>query len=256
MTLPRARVDEYGSAARDSFRGAAAMRRLLAIFIWALGTVFCALGAQTPSASPDESQTQLPSISFTLDFPGSDPDHYSFKVDSNGHSRYESTARISPDSEDRDSFQLDFDLSAATRAKVFDLAARAKYFQEQPDSRKHRVASTGKKTLAYKDAAKNGQITFDYSPSAPVQEITAVFQTVSTTLEFGRRLSYDYHYQKLALDQELKRMEELVNSHSLYEVQAVAQVLRQIADDPSVINVVRSRAQRLLAGAGGAAPRL
>src|SRR5207253_1041113 len=81
MTLPRARVDEYGSAARDSFRGAAAMRRLLAIFIWALGTVFCALGAQTPSASPDESQTQLPSISFTLDFPGSDPDHYSFKVD-------------------------------------------------------------------------------------------------------------------------------------------------------------------------------
>ncbi len=231
------------------------MWRFLTIFILALASFVRAGEAQTPSASPDESQTQLPVISFTLDFPGSDPDHYSLKVDSRGHARYESTAKISSDSEEHDSFQLDFDLSAVTRTKIFDLAARAKYFQEQPDSRKHRVASTGKKTLTYKDTAKNGQISFDYSPNPAVQELTTVFQNMSGTLEFGRRLSYDYRYQKLALDQELKRMEELVNEHSLYEVQAIAQILRQIADDPSVINVVRARAQRLVAGAG-AAPRL
>ena len=231
------------------------MWRFLTIFMLALANFVCAGEAQTPPASPDESQAQLPTISFTLDFPGSDPDHYSLKVDSRGHARYESTAKISSDSEEHDSFQLDFDLSPVTRTKIFDLAARAKYFQEQPDSRKHRVASTGKKTLTYKDTAKNGQISFDYSPNPAVQELTTVFQNMSGTLEFGRRLSYDYRYQKLALDQELKRMEELVNEHSLYEVQAIAQILRQIADDPSVINVVRARAQRLVAGAG-AAPRL
>jgi hypothetical protein len=231
------------------------MWRFLTIFILALASFVCAGEAQTPSVSPDEPQTQLPVISFTLDFPGSDPDHYSLKVDRRGHARYESTARISSDSEEHDSFQLDFDLSAVTRTKIFDLAARAKYFQGQPDSRKHRVASTGKKTLTYKDAAKNGQISFDYSPSTAVQDLTAVFQSMAATLEFGRRLNYDYRYQKLALDQELKRMEQLVNEHSLYEVQAIGQILRQIAGDPSVINVVRARAQRLMA-AGAAAPRL
>ena len=86
-----------------------------------------------------------------------------------------------------------------------------------------------------------------------VQELTTFFQGLSTTLEFGRRLDYYLRYQKLALDEELKKMEEMSNSGELDEISAVAPVLQKIVDDPAVIKVVRARAQRMLqpAGTGG-----
>jgi hypothetical protein len=50
----------------------------------------------------------------------------------------------------------------------------------------------------------------------------------------------------LALDEELKKMEEMSNSGGLTEVSAVAPILQKIVDDPAVIKVVRVRAQRML----------
>ncbi len=83
-----------------------------------------------------------------------------------------------------------------------------------------------------------------------MEELTSLFQSMSTTLEFGRRLQYFHHYQKLALDEELKRMEEMSKENSLQEISAIAPILQQIETDQSVINVVRARAQRLLERAG------
>ncbi len=73
-------------------------------------------------------------------------------------------------------------------------------------------------------------------------------ENLSTTLEFGRRLSYFHKYQKLALDDDLKRMEEMQKEDNLGDIQAIAPILNGIADDTSVMNVSRSRALRLLAG--------
>jgi len=47
------------------------------------------------------------------------------------------------------------------------------------------------------------------------------------------------------LDEELKRMEDMAKGNSLEEIQAIEPILRRIAADPTVINVVRARAQRL-----------
>ena len=66
-----------------------------------------------------------PTVTFSLDFPGSDPEHYTIAVQSDGRARYECSAKISPDSEDRETYQTEFNFSDATRARVFDLAAQA-----------------------------------------------------------------------------------------------------------------------------------
>ena len=76
--------------------------------------------------------------------------------------------------------------------------------------------------------------------------MTALFQNVAATLEFGRRLAHYHRYQKLALDDELRRMEDQARHGDLAELQAVNSVLQEIFDDPSVINVVRARAQRIM----------
>jgi hypothetical protein len=81
---------------------------------------------------------------------------------------------------------------------------------------------------------------------AAVQQLTALFQSMAATLDYGRRLAYYHRYQKLALDEELKHMETQAKNNDLSELQAVDEVLKRIIDDPSVINVVRARAQRLV----------
>jgi hypothetical protein len=193
------------------------------------------------SQTPDQ-----PVVTFILDFPGSQPEHYSLRVQSDGAAHYESTGRLSPDSDETDSFDLDFTASPATRQKIFDLTAKAGYFQKDLDSHHKKIAFTGKKILSYKDAKGSGESTYNYSSQPAVQELTNLFQNLSSTLEFGRRLHYDHRYQKLALDEELKRMEEMARTSPPVELAAIAPILQQIIVDSTVMNVSRARAQRLL----------
>jgi hypothetical protein len=191
-------------------------------------------------------QTETPAVvTFTLDFPTSEPEHYSIRVQSEGVAHYQSSGRLSTDSDDTDNFDLDFAVTAETRQKIFELAAKAGYFQKDVDSH-HKIAFTGKKTLSYKDGQRSGEATYNYSQNSPVQSLTTLMQSLSTTLEFGHRLDYDRRYQKLALDEELKRMEELARTKELIEVSSIQSILDQIVADPAVINVTRARAQRLL----------
>lgn len=208
--------------------------------------IFIAAAYPTCAQTTQSSAT----VSFTLDFPQSIPDHYALKVSSDGHAEYNSTGKLTPDSEPPDPFHLEFTISPATREKIFDLTAKAKYFEGKVDSGKRNIASTGNKVLSYHDAQRNTQAEYNYSPNPSVQELTSIFQNISTTLEFGRRLDYYHHYQKLALEAELKTMEDMVRSKSLEELQAVSPILEQIATDQSVINISRTRAQRLLALGG------
>jgi hypothetical protein len=199
--------------------------------------------AQTQPPTPAESPAV---VTFTLDFPASQPEHYSIRVQSDGSSHYQSSGRLSSDSEDTDSFDFDFTLPPEIREKIFALAAKAGYFQKDVDSHRKNVAFTGKKILAYKDARRSAESTYNYTNNSAVQELTTLMQSLSTTLEFGHRLQYDLHYQKLALDEELKHMDDLARSHDLIELSAIRPILDQLVADPTVINVTRARAQRLL----------
>lgn len=186
-------------------------------------------------------------VTFTLDFPGSDPDHYSLSAQSDGRGHYECSAKISEASDERESYETDFTFSEATRARIFDLAAQAHYFSGKIDSGKRNLANTGAKKLSYKDGQRDFTASYNYSSVLPAQQLTTLFQSVSATLEFGRRLAHYHRYQKLALDEELKRMENQARQGDLVELQAVKPVLQEIYDDSSVINIVRARAQRILA---------
>jgi hypothetical protein len=208
---------------------------------------FCCVALAMPLQAQEHA-----TVTFTLDFPGSQPDHYAISISSDGHSTYDSNSKLSDDSEE-DPFHLDFVVSDAARTRLFDLTARAKYFQGELDSKKRNLASTGNKTLAYRDGRHNNQGSYNYSPNPAVQELTSFFQNLSSTLEFGHRIEYFHHYQKLGLDEELKRLEDTARQNGLEELQVIAPILQKVAEDATVINPVRARAQRLLRQA--AAPR-
>ncbi len=185
-------------------------------------------------------------VAFSLDFPNSDPEHYSITVHSDGSALYACSARISPESEDRETYQSEFKVSEVTRARIFDLAKQANYFSGKIDSGKRKLAFTGAKKLSYKDGQPETSADYNYSALPAVQQLTVLFQSVGATLEFGRRLDHYHHFQKLALDDELKQMEDQVRRGDLIELQIVKPVLQEIHDDSSVINIVRVRARRII----------
>src|ERR1700686_1217906 len=191
-------------------------------------------------------QTETAAVTFTIDFPTSQPEHYSIRVRSDGATHYQSSGRLSADSDVPDSFDHEFTVTTETRQKIFDLAARADYFKKDVDSHHKGMAFTGKKTLSYKDARRSGDSNYNYSTDSSVQALTSLMQSLSATLEFGHPLQYDLQYQKLALEDELKRMEELARANELPEIGAIQPILDQIVADPAVINVSRARSQRLL----------
>jgi hypothetical protein len=213
------------------------LRRCVAGFVASLLSLLCALPAHAGEPA---------TVSFSLDFPDSDPEHYSIEVGPDGKGKYECSARISRDSEDRETYQAEFTLSDGNRTRIFDLAAQAHYFSGKIDSGNHKLAFTGAKKLLYKDGQRSFTAAYNYSAVPAVQQLTTLFQSVASTLEFGRRLVHDHRYQKLALDDELKKMEAQARAGDLSELQAVKPILQEIYDDSSVINVVRARAQRLM----------
>jgi hypothetical protein len=190
----------------------------------------------------------LPSVGFSCDFPGSDPAHYAVSVSSDGHGNYSSNGKLNPGSESDQSFTLQFTAPQPTVARIFDLTQKAHYFEGNIDAKRKNIASTGEKTLTYVDAKKTTSASYNYSTVPAVQELTTVFQNLSSMLEFGRRLEYDLRYQKLAIDEELQRMQEALTAPS--DAAVVAPILEKIVNDSSVLNGARARAQRLLMGAG------
>jgi len=203
--------------------------------------VLLVLLSSLPSRAADPA-----TVKFSLDFAGSDPEHYSISVNADGRAVYECSAKISADSDDRETYQSEFTFSDATRARIFDLAAQAHYFSGKIDSGNRKLAFTGSKKLVYADGKRSNTAEFNFSPVPPVQQLTAIFQGAAATLDYGRRLVYLHRYQKLALDEELKSMEDQARRGEIAELQAIKPILQQIYDDSSVMNVVRARALRII----------
>jgi hypothetical protein len=200
--------------------------------------IVCVGQARAATDDPPNNQLTSPTVSFTLDFPAANPSHYVISVGHDGRGTYVCNVQRGT---------LEFTISDRVRDQIFSLSQRAHYFSGKVDSGRKGIANTGAKTLAYRDGQRESQATYNYSISAPVEQLTAIFQGLSETLEFGRRLAFSHKYQKTALDEDLKRMEELQRENSLGDIQAIAPVLKEIADDQSVMNVARARALRLMA---------
>ena len=214
--------------------------KITGLVLWVMLSAGTAQVAKDPTAS-------LPTVSYAQDFEGANPSHYEITVTRDGHGTYVSNGQLSRDAQPAELTPVAFEVSDVVRNQIFDLAKRTHYFEGKVDSGRTNIANTGTKTLSYRDEKHATKATYNYSENPSIEQETSIFQNLSTTLEFGRRLTFFRKYQKLALDDELKKMDDLRRDGMLGDVQAIAPILRDIAHDPRVMNVSRSRALRLLA---------
>ncbi len=190
----------------------------------------------------------VPTITFDRLWEAYTPQEVTITVQSGGTATYRSQNPLKPPDPDSDpNFSLNFTMSAPNRDKLFRYAKEANYFNGDFSYKKHVVSSTGKKTLTYADPVRHFETAYDYSENKAIEEITNIFQGISNTLEQGRRLQFLRRFDKLGLEAELKGMETALESHSLAELQLIAPLLENIANDPAILNIARQRAKRILA---------
>ena len=228
-----------------------------AIFITAL---FCSLGA---GAQAVHEVTAVPQptgayVAFKFDWNQGRPwAKYTISVDDAGNAHFEGVGSPA-ESGEADSFSQDFTMTATNRQKIFDLAKKADYFQGNFEGKQKNIAKTGEKTLEYHGNDNGGQAvthstTYNYSPNSDIQELTRLFQSIALTLDYGSKLTFQYRFDKLGMDDRLKSLQDMQASHFVEELQAIEPILQKIAADPNVMHIARMTAKQLLnsAGTGG-----
>lgn len=219
------------------------MKVVSAIFLAAFSLLLVAQNANHERNPP------VPTVTYENYWQAARPQSVTITVKSDGPTTYLSRNPDVPAGSDRaqdPDYHVDFTMSAGNRKKIFQLAEKANYFHGDFDFRKHAMANTGRKTLTYADVQRHFQTVYNYSDNKAIQEITAIFQNISTTMEHGRRLAFMQKYDKLGLDAEMKATENDARNHQLAEIQAIAPVLQNVANDPTVLNIARQSARRVL----------
>jgi hypothetical protein len=76
--------------------------------------------------------------------------------------------------------------------------------------------------------------------------LTRLFQSIATTVDFGRKLEFQYRFDKLGIDAQLNSLKDMQASHYVEELQAIEPILQKIASDPNMMHINRVTAKQLL----------
>lgn len=207
------------------------------------------LQAQQPAASPS-----ISTVTFKFNWDEGRPwSDYTFTVAESGATHFSGTGNADENGAD-DHFEQDFTMSQAGLQKVFAAAKMTDYFHGQFEGKQKNIARTGSKTLEYHSPSTVGSVTYNYSPNPNIQQLTKLFQSIALTLDYGRKLAFEYRFDKLGMDKRLQELTDLRANGLAEEMQAIAPILQKIADDSEVMNIARMQAKQLLRSADARPP--
>src|SRR6516165_1976708 len=145
----------------------------------------CSLFSQcAKQAEPAEG---APLVTFELDWRAVDPQFYTISVDSSGRASYCSQPHTETGETPGDPYLLKFTADPKDTADIFRLAEQLHFFQGSFDNLGKKVAQTGTKTLRYKNGPQEYSTDYNASTNPKLNELTSLFQRMSTTFELGRK---------------------------------------------------------------------
>jgi len=219
-------------------------RRLTPI---AIMMVLCSsLLAQNPQLHT-RNGSRFPTVIFTSVLWTADPSYYSIAIDAAGTATYQSA----PDSVEKTGapYMIEFQVSDRTRRTAFNVTRQLDFFRERADESVSSAQNASVRTLGYHDSQFHNQITFSISSDTEIEELASIFEEISETLEFGRRLAYFHKNDNSALDAELDRLQtRSADRRTLREFSAIAPILRSIVSDNRLEAAPRHKAEAILNG--------
>lgn len=189
----------------------------------------------------DDSVSNVPRLTFTKVLEGSFPEYLSVTVDANGEGTYEGR-KLAAAAEPRP-----LKLKPSTTRQIFDLVAALNYFEADDLESGRRVANLGMKTFIYEANGRRNEAKFNYTRRREAQQLTELFERLSSVLQHLAALEYAIRYDHLSLPGELRQIELDLRRNALAEPELLAPALEQIAQNRRFLNLAQTRAQNLLA---------
>ena len=198
--------------------------------------------AQNPQLNT-RTGSRFPTVVFTSVLWSAEPAYYSIAVDATGTATYQSA----PESVGRTGvlYSINFYVSDRTRRTIFNVARELDFFRGEIEVQPVSAATDKALTLMYHDLGFNTQLTYSSSPNSDIEELTSIFEEVSETLEYGRRLAYLQQHERKKIAAELKALQANADQHVLRELQIIAPVLRGLAGDSGLDADSRRTAEAL-----------
>jgi len=113
------------------------------------------------------------------------------------------------------------------------------------------LADMGKKSLRYAPVAgTDATCSFNYTENKPLHTAADMLLGIAFMIEEGQKLEQLHRFDRLGLDAEMQSLEKAVAGGQAVDPGIIADTLRSLVKDESLMNRVRSRAVKLLQDAG------
>jgi hypothetical protein len=196
-----------------------------------------ALAACTALSAPDPSGAKL---TFRRVFKGSSPEFIEISVREDSD-----TAAYEIRQLDEDPGALPFQVSAAWRTKMFDLAAQLKHFQGQDLDVHRKIANLGEKTFRWESSTEVHEAKFNYTLNSAAAQLLQIFEGLARQQEHADLITRRMKYDRLGINDALLQFESDLNRSLMPEPQRILPMLDQIAGDSHFVDIARQRARSL-----------
>lgn len=192
-----------------------------------------------PAAFPAEKPSGA-TLSYRRVFKSSTPEFIEIKVNESADAATYEIRQL-----EEDSAQARFEVSAALRAKMFELCGQLNRFENQQLDVHRRIANLGEKTFRYEKGKEVYETKFNYTLSAPANQLMQIFEGLARQQEHVVTLERRMKYDRLGVNDALLQFESDLNRKLLPEPQRVVPVLQEIANDSRFVEIARQRARAL-----------
>jgi hypothetical protein len=178
----------------------------------------------------------IPRVSYTKSFPGSDPAYIGITVAKDGATTYREDAK----DDDPETFKLEPDMVQA----IFDLADKLGHFKRPLESGL-KVAKTGDKTFRWENGGDASEVKFNYSLDENARLLQDWFERISESERAMMSLRRAIRFDKLGVNDAVLRVDTAWAQKRLVGRQQFLPLLDRIAKNESFVNIARERAARL-----------
>lgn len=203
------------------------------IFLFAVGC----LAASAVLAAHPASEAKL---TFRRVFKGSSPEYIEIKVREDSDAAAYEIRQL-----DEDAGATSFQVGAALRAKMFDLAGQLRHFQGQDLDVHRKIANLGEKTFRWEAGSEVHETKFNYTLNPAATQLLQIFEGLARQQEHADLIARRMRYDRLGINDALLQFESDLNRSLMPEPQRLLPMLEQISDDPKFVDIARQRARSL-----------
>lgn len=209
----------------------------------ALLALLAPLAARVPPSPPSR-------FTFIKVFPGSVPEYTALTVSEDGTASYD--GRALNQSAQPENFRLPPELVA----QLFARAAELNYFRDLKLDSPRKIANLGEKTLRWQAGELHSEVRYNYTQNPTAAALQELCEKIARGRYYVAQLEFRLKFDRLGVLDTLREVERHFNSRAFVHFEQFVPVLNSVAQDRRVVQLARTRSERLLERIRGAPARV